>query len=78
MSDREFEGLLYIITTNVVSLIMQKTGWDEDEAMERFVRSKVYAQLENEKTKVWHYSVVMLAQLFDDERSGKLVWEGGI
>ncbi len=78
MSDREFEGLLYIITTNVVSLIMQKTGWDEDEAMERFVRSKVYAQLENEKTKVWHYSVVMLAQFFDEERSGKLVWEGGI
>ena len=78
MSDREFEGLLYIITTNVVSLIMQKTSWDEDEAMERFVRSKVYAQLENEQTKVWHYSAVMLAQLFDDERSGKLVWEGGI
>ena len=78
MSDREFEGLLHIITTSVVSLIIQKTGWSEDEAMERFIRSKVYAQLENEQTKVWHYSVVMLAQFFDEERSGKLVWEGGI
>lgn len=43
MSDKEFESLLYTITANTVDLIMQQTGWNEDTAMERFVRSKVYA-----------------------------------
>ena len=54
MSEKEFESLLYTITANTVNLIMQQTGWNEDTAMERFVRSKVYAQLEREETKVWH------------------------
>ena len=78
MSEKEFESLLYTITANTVNLIMQQTGWNEDTAMERFVRSKVYAQLEKVETKVWHYSATMLAQLFDDERTGNLVWPEGI
>lgn len=78
MSEREFESLLYTITANTVNLIMQHTGWNEDTAMERFVRSKVYTQLEKEETKVWHYSTIMLAQLFDNERTGNLVWPEGI
>ena len=47
-------------------------------ATERFVRSKVYSQLEREETKVWHYSATMLAQLFSDERAGMLVWPEGV
>lgn len=78
MSSGEFENLLYTITSNTVNVIMQETGWSEDEAMERFVRSKVYAQLEKEQTKVWHYSAAMLAQLFYDERAGRLVWTEGM
>lgn len=78
MSEKEFESLLYTITANTVNLIMQQTGWYEDTAMERFIRSKVYVQLEKEETKVWHYSATMLAQLFEDERTGNLVWPEGI
>ncbi len=78
MNEKEFESLLYTITANTVNLIMQQTGWNEDTAMERFVRSKVYAKLEREETKVWHYSATMLAQLFDNERTGNLVWPEGI
>lgn len=73
MSNNEFEDLLYTITANVVDLIMKKTGWDEDIALDRFVRSKIYSLLEREETKVWHYSATMIAQLFEDERSGNLV-----
>ena len=73
MIDSEFEDLLYIITANVVNRIMEKTGWTENDALDRFVRSKVYSLLEREETKVWHYSAEMLAQLFEDERSGNLV-----
>ena len=78
MNEKEFESLLYTITANTVNLIMQQTVWNEDTAMERFVRSKVYAKLEREETKVWHYSATMLAQLFDNERTGNLVWPEGI
>lgn len=73
MSNNEFEDLLYTITANVVDLIMKKTGWNEDIALDRFVRSKIYSLLEREETKVWHYSATMIAQLFEDERSGNLV-----
>ncbi len=73
MNDRSFETLLYSITSNVVAKIMESNHWDEDYAIERFVNSKLYAYLEKEETKVWQYSTVMLAQLFNEERTGRLV-----
>lgn len=72
MNDRSFEIILYKLTANVVEKIMQLNGWPEDVAIQRFVESKVYAYLEKEETKVWHYSTLMLAQLFNDERAGNL------
>lgn len=72
MTERSFETLLYGITAAVVNEIMKRTGWSEDEAMERFGQSKIYAYLEKEETKVWQYSAVMLADLFEEERAGKL------
>ena len=72
MNERSFETLLYGITANVVAKIMELNGWTEDEAMERFTQSKVYSYLEREETKVWQYSALLLAQLFNEERSGRL------
>lgn len=72
MNERSYETLLYTITTHTVAKIMQMNGWDEDFAMERFTQSKLYTYLENEKTKVWQYSTLMLAQLFNEEREGRL------
>ncbi len=73
MNERSYEALLYGITANVVAKIMEYTGWTENEAMERFTLSKLYSYLEREETKVWQYSAVMLAQLFEGERTGRLV-----
>lgn len=73
MNERSYETLLYGITANVVLKIMETTGWSENEAMERFTQSKLYSYLEREETKVWQYSAVMLAQLFNEERAGRLV-----
>ena len=63
----------YGITANVVGKIAVNNNWSEDVAMERFTQSKLYSYLEKEETKVWQYSAVMLAQLFEEERSGMLV-----
>ena len=73
MDERSYETLLYSITTSVVNRIMEMNNWSEDEALERFTSSKLYTYLEKEETKVWQYSSLMLAELFNDERSGRLV-----
>ena len=73
MNERSFETLLYGITANVTSKIMELNNWSEDTAMERFTQSKLYSYLEKEETKVWQYSALMLAQLFNEEREGRLI-----
>ena len=40
--------------------------------MERFTSSNLYAYLEREESKVWQYSALMLAELFNEERMGRL------
>ncbi len=72
MNERSYETLLYSITANVVAKIMELNDWSEDVAMERFTQSKLYTYLEKEETKVWQYSTLMLAQLFNEERTGRL------
>lgn len=72
MNERSYETLLYGITANAVAKIMDLNDWSENEAMERFTKSKLYSYLEKEETKVWQYSALMLAQLFNEERAGRL------
>lgn len=72
MNERSFETLLYGITASVVAKIVELNGWSEDRAIERFTQSKLYSYLEKEETKVWQYSALMLAQLFNEERAGRL------
>ena len=72
MNERSYETLLYGITANVVAKIMELNDWSEDVAMERFTQSKLYSYLEKEETKVWQYSALMLAELFNEERAGRL------
>lgn len=73
MNDRSYETLLYGITANVTAKIMELNGWTENETIERFLQSRLYSHLEKEETKVWQYSALMLALLFNEERSGRLV-----
>lgn len=72
MNERSYEILLYKITANVILKIMELNNWSENETIERFMSSKLYSLLEEENTKMWHYSSLMLAQLFVDEQNGKL------
>lgn len=74
MTEGSFECLLYGKVAHTVKNIMKMNNWTEDYSFERFVDSEVYLLLEDEKTKVWHYSPVMLAILFNEERDGKIVW----
>ena len=73
MNNRSYETLLYSITASVTNRLIEMNNWSEDEALERFTSSKLYTFLEREETKVWQYSSLMLAELFNEERSGRLV-----
>ena len=73
MNERSYETLLYSITSNVVNRLMKINNWSEDEALERFTSSKLYTYLAKEETKVWQYCSFMLAELFNEEGSGRLV-----
>lgn len=75
MDRKKFEeSILPYLTTETVKLVIERSGWDENIAIDRFMRSTVYDRLQNESTKVWHFSPLLLADLFDDEQNGSLIW----
>ena len=68
-----YESLLYTSTTNTVMKIMEHYEWDMDYAIDKFVSSKLYTYLEDEKTKIWRCSTTRLCDLFIDEMEGCLI-----
>ena len=70
----KFEIVLQTISTGLVEKIIVETGLDEDSAMEKMYSSSLYSALEREDTKVWHYSVSKLYELWESEaETGQLV-----
>ncbi len=63
------------LVIGVVQFAMENRGWSEDEALRRFYDSKVYADLQDEKTKSWYFSVYQLSRFFEDELDGGTAWK---
>lgn len=68
MDNKQFHGILMLITPLVIKLIVQKYALDEVSASRAFYSSQVYAMLEDEETKIWHFSPQMLMQMYDEEQ----------
>ena len=74
MAESNFELVLQTISTGLIEKIITETDLDEDFAMEKLYLSLLYSALEKEETKVWHYSVPKLYQLWENEiKTGQLV-----
>lgn len=74
METNQFNLVLQTISTGLVAKIIVETGLEEDAAMEKLYSSKLYSALEKEETKVWHYSVPKLYELWENEtKTGRLV-----
>lgn len=74
METNQFNLVLQTISTGLLGKIITETGLDEDIAMEKMYSSELYSALEKEESKVWHYSVPKLYELWENEiRSGQLV-----
>jgi len=73
MDKAKFEALLPFIVSALLKKIIEHKKISQEEAFSCLYNSRLYNALDNEKTKVWHYSAEKLYQLFEDEiASGKL------
>jgi hypothetical protein len=73
MESDQFDALLPVIVAALAVKIVERQQLTEENAIARLYASQIYAALENEKTKVWHYSVEKLYTLFEGEQNtGKL------
>lgn len=68
MADKKFEAIMTLLVPQVVSLICEQYNVDEITAAKDFYESKVYSLLEDEETKVWHFSPLTLFNMYDEEK----------
>ena len=71
MGQEQFHAMMPVISTDLVSTIAEKRNISESEAIKLLYSSKLYAALEQEVTKLWQYSTLMLYSLLEQE------WETG-
>ena len=69
MSEDKFSAVLGILIPGVVHLIVENyPEHNETSAIDAFYASEVYALLEDETTKLWHFSPLTLFNMFDEEK----------
>lgn len=75
MGDSRHSALLTVVVPMVVWEIVKATGLDEKTAVERFFASRVYEELLDETRKLWHYSPLVLASMYDEEvKTGSITY----
>ena len=67
MDKTGFEALLPFIVTALIQKIIERKKITQNEAFSVLYGSRLYFMLDEEETKVWHYSVEKLFQLFEEE-----------
>jgi len=73
MDKAKFEALLPFIVGGLMQKLVDKKQLSHNEAFSQLYGSQLYNKLDNEKTKVWHYSTEKLFLLLDEEvTTGKL------
>lgn len=73
MNSKKLASLLAVIVPGVVELVCKRQGMSEVDAIRAFLASRTYAALENEKTKVWHFSPETLYLMFSAEQQTGMV-----
>ena len=68
MDAQRFSSQLFLITPQIIGQIVEKYNIDEEQATEKLYTSKLYSQLEDELTKLWHLSPLALFEMFCEEQ----------
>ena len=69
MGQEQFAAIMPYISADLVAKISEKQNVTAEEAVKKLYNSQLYATLEKEETKLWHYSSQMLYSLFEQEIS---------
>jgi len=73
MNKEKFQALLPIFISALINKIIERQNVSQDEAFSRLYKSNLYILLDDEQTKVWHYSTEKLYHLFEEEmNTGRL------
>lgn len=67
MGHDQFISIMPYISTDLVTMIIEKQNISEKKAVYKLYASKLYALLEKEETKLWQYSTDMLYSLLEQE-----------
>lgn len=65
----EFEAILPLKVEGIAELLIEGRKMLLQDALEFLYSSQLYALLEKEETKMWHYSPQMLLHLLEDEKN---------
>lgn len=73
MNPSQFAAIMPYISADLVGMIAEKENISENATITKLYNSELYAILEQEDTKVWHYSTHMLYSLLkQEETTGKI------
>ena len=67
MNEDQFSAMLAIIVPPIIEQITKNSNVDDEKAISRFYQSKLYEELSDEKSKLWHYSPMTLYTMYQDE-----------
>ena len=67
MTEDQFNAMLAIIVPPIIEQITKNSNVDDEKAISRFYKSKLYQELSDEESKLWHYSPMTLYTMYQDE-----------
>ena len=75
MDENKLSVVLSMTVPKIIELILENSKLSELEATEQFYSSQVYALLEDEETKLWHFSPLTLYNMYEEEqKTGKITF----
>ncbi len=73
MNKEQFNVLLPLKIQDLVSLLIDERNMNFDEALDYLYTSKIYEQLSDESTKIWHLSSHKLLEILEiEKKTGKV------
>ena len=67
MNEDQFSAMLAVIVPPLIEYILKNSNVDDEKVILGFYRSRLYQELSDEKSKLWHYSALTLYTMYQDE-----------
>ena len=67
MNENQFNAMLAIIVPPIIEQITKNSNVDDNKAISGFYQSRLYQELADENSKLWHYSPMTLYTMYQDE-----------